>query len=117
MFQLDITITKKAWLSNPKERWNAGLEKAGLNFRQSLSRAHYPPVPPNSTYVRTGTLANKANFRITEPGQTMEFGSTYYLPFLLAPARTVQNWAGKKDEVLKALQDGFKAGVRDYKGE
>lgn len=116
MYSLQLTITRKEWLRNPEARWNAGLEHAGLQFRQHLQRSAYPPMNPGQTYVRTGTLADKAGFRIEEPGRVMVFGSTDYLQWLLIPARTVQNWAGKKDELTDAMKQGFVDGIKNYEG-
>jgi hypothetical protein len=110
-FSINLDIKKAAWLDHPAERWNAGLERAGLRFRNQLTISRYPPAPPLSTYVRTGTLAHKANFRITEVGKSMEFGSTSYLKFLLMPAKTVMHWQGKRKEVLDAMKSGFKFGI------
>ncbi len=117
MFQVELNVTKKAWLSNPPERWNSGLDRAGINFRQHLQSSYYPPIPPNSTYVRTGRLAHSANYKLTELGKVMEFGAVSYLKFLLMPARTVMHWAGKKEELLTAMQQGFADGIRHYSGE
>lgn len=116
MFEVQITVTKRAWLSNPAERWNAGLDRAGVNFRQHLQRAYYPPIPPASKYVRTGATADRANYNIIEFGKVMEFGGTSYLTYLLIPARTVQNWAGKKEELINAMQEGFRDGIVSYTG-
>jgi hypothetical protein len=115
-FSLSLNISKKEWLSQPAKRWNEGLEKAGVNFRQRLQISHYPPIPPNSTYTRTGNTAKVAGSNITKFGERMTYGSMDYLQFLLMPAKSVKHWAGKKEEVFKAMQDGFRAGVRDFKG-
>ncbi|HEY5911106.1 MAG TPA: hypothetical protein VJA21_10935 [Verrucomicrobiae bacterium] len=116
MFRIDITIREDDWLKHPAERWNAGLEKAGINFRQGLQRRHYPPAPAASRYVRTYMTADKANFKITEPGKVMEFGSVSYLQFLLVPTSTVAHWAGTKDKLVELMQSGFKNGVATYHG-
>ena len=116
MFNVQFKVSRKDWIRDPRKRWNAGLEKAGLNFRQGLQRSHYPPIPPTSTYRRTYTTANKAGFRILVEGAEMIFGSTEYLKWLLIPAVTVQHWEGKDQELLQGMQDGMRAGVRDYKG-
>lgn len=102
------------WLQDPSIRWNAGLENAGLQFRQRLQRENYPPPPPLSTYVRTGTLANKAGFNITEIGKIAEVGSTFYLPYLIDLDGRPENWAGKRDELFQYIQAGFKEGVKNY---
>ena len=119
MVKVEFTVKKAAWLSNPNLRWKAGLEKAGLQFRQRLQRENYPPAPPLSTYVRTGTLANKAGFNIYEAGGsvTMFFGSTFYLPYLLYGTPQWVGWTpfGKREELLQYMTAGFKAGVKDYK--
>jgi hypothetical protein len=111
---LSMNISMRAWMKDPTIRWNAGLARAGMAFHNQLSRTHYPPIPAGSTYTRTFTTAKKANFRITEPGHVMEFGSTYYLPYLLMPARTVAHWGSKKDEIKKAMEKGFREGVKDF---
>lgn len=60
--------------------------------------------------------ADKANFNITTFGEEMEFGSTSYLTFLLAPTKTVMNWAGTRERLLDLLQRGFKNGVTTFRG-
>lgn len=112
MFKIDFTINVKDWMRNPEKRWNAGLEGSGLQFRQRLQRQHYPPQPPLSHYIRTGTLANKAGFNIEDFGRVMVFGSTFYLPYLLDGP---ENWAGKRDELFQYMVAGFKEGVKNYK--
>lgn len=120
MFHMDFTVTKAKWLSNPNLRWRAGLEGfngvfgAGLEFRQGLQIQNYPPPPPMAWYVRTGTLAKKANFKVYEAGNTltMFFGSTFYLPHLLWVA---PNWSTKEPELLQAMRTGFVAGIQAYK--
>lgn len=116
--RLEFNVTKKQWLTNPNLRWKAGLEKAGLNFRQRLQRANYPPAPPLSTYIRTGTLANKAGFSIYESGGTitMYFGSTFYLPYLLYGTPSWVGWTpyGKKEEIVEAMKLGFQTGIIGY---
>jgi hypothetical protein len=116
MYTLDLQVTRKQWMSHPKERWNAGLERMGLNFRQGLQVAHYPAVPPGSRYVRTHILAKKANFRILEPGRVMEYGSTTYLTHLLKPAPSVAHWGGKRAELLDTMRKGFASGIKNFKG-
>jgi hypothetical protein len=60
------------------------LQAAGLSWRQNLQRSRYGTSPINTgTYIRTGTLANKTNFRILTVGREMEFFSTFYLKYLL----------------------------------
>lgn len=110
-----MKVTKKAWLDNPAIRWNQGLERAGLNFRTSLSRSHYPPLPPSGDH-RTYATAAKADFRITEFGRVMEFGSTFYLPFLLFGTRFMVGWPGKAGEIQDALSAGFKSGIIEFTG-
>lgn len=117
MFHFSIEVKQAAWMSNPADRWNAGLERAGLEFRQGVQISQYPPIPPDSTYIRTGTLAHKAGFSITRFGAEMQFGSTSYLPYLLRPAKSVQHWAGKREELVKAMQEGFAQGVKEYRSE
>jgi hypothetical protein len=114
LFKLEFTVTKARWLDDPNLRWRAGAEAAGVQFRQRLQRENYPPPPPMSTYVRTGTLANKANFAVYEVGGSVIvfFGSTFYLPHLLY---ITPNWSGKLPELLDYMQSGFIQGVRDYK--
>jgi len=115
-FDMTFKITKLPWMDYPAARWNEGLEKAAVNFRQHLQIETYPPIPPNSTYTRTGNTAKVAKGEVTKFGEVMQFGSMDYLKFLLMPAKSVKHWAGKKEEVFKAMQDGFRAGVRDFKG-
>ena len=117
MFGFELNVTKASWLSNPAERWNAGLERAGLEFRQGLQISQYPPAPTTSRYVRTGTLAHKAGFNIVRIGQAMTFGSTSYLPYLLIPAKSVRNWAGKREELVQAMSEGFAKGVKEFRNE
>ena len=114
--ELSLSITKKQWFSQPALRWNAGLNQAGVNWRQHLQRAYYPPAPPNSRYVRTGATADRANYNINDEGKEMDLGSTSYTIFLLMPARTVVNWSGKKDEEKLAIEQGFRDGVANYTG-
>lgn len=112
---VNVTITKKQWLDHPEDRWNAGLDKAGFNFRQGLQRSHYPPLPPSGDH-RNYTTADKADYNITEPGKRMEFGSTFYLPFLLNGTRFMQGWPGMGQSLRDLLEAGFKAGIKDYSG-
>ena len=46
----------------------------------------------------------------------LEFGSTFYLPFLLFPMKRtgVPKWPGKREELIQYMQAGFKSGVADY---
>lgn len=111
MYRVDFTIHMADWMQHPEKRWNAGLEVAGLQFRQRLQRQNYPPPPPMSTYIRTGTLANKAGFNITEFGRVALVGSTFYLPYLL---EGTPNWSGKQDELFQYIEAGFKDGVKNY---
>ncbi len=113
MVRVEFTVRKASWLSNPNLRWKAGLETAGLQFRQRLQRQNYPPPPPLSTYIRTGTLANKAGFSVAEGGSSivLTFGSTFYLSSLLYDT---PNWSGKKDELIQYMSRGFKDGVKNY---
>lgn len=113
-FQFEVTVTKKEWLSNPSKRWNAGLDRAGINYRQRLQRAHYPPIPPGSTYIRTGTLANKATYEIVEFGKTAELRGVFYEPYVLFGTSKWQGWPGKIDELKEYIQSGFKAGVKEF---
>ena len=117
MFKVEFSVRKAKWLSEPNLRWRAGLEKCGFQYRQRLQRSNYPPQSPTSTYQRTGTLANKAGFKIFEAGNlTLLFGSTFYLPYLLFDGKKRSAlWPGKKDEILQYMQAGFKEGVKDYK--
>lgn len=112
-FSFTVNITKKKWLDYPPQRWNAGLDAAGLNFRQLLQRAHYPPLPPRGS--RTYQTADQASYNITEVGKEMEFGSTSYLPFLLGGTSKMRGWPGKWHELQTGMQAGFRAGVRDYR--
>jgi len=113
-FSAQFTVQKKEWLEHPEQRWNKGLERAGMSFHNTLRFSNYPPIPPASTYKRTTATAKKANFRITTEGREMEFGSTEYLPYLLIPAKTVQHWAGKKDEILRNMKAAFKKGIKSF---
>lgn len=115
-FSLDVEFNQKQWMKNPALRANAGLERAGFNWRVALSRSHYPPINPKSRYRRTYLTADKANFHITIPGKEMEFGSTWYTPFLIFPMRRTGRplWPGKREEVIDLLQKGFASGVREY---
>ena len=85
MFSIKVEITTAAWIKNPKRRWQAGLEKAGLNWRQNLQRSHYGSTGSSfSTYARTGTLANKANYTFPRgEGTQVNLMATHYLRFLL----------------------------------
>lgn len=119
MFKFEFSVKKAKWLANPNLRWQKGLEGAGLQFRQRLQRSNYPPAPPMSTYIRTGTTANKAGFNIYQAGGslTMFFGSTEYLPYLLYGTDRWVGWTpwDKKGEILKYMEAGFKKGVKEYK--
>lgn len=81
--ELEFHVERKPWMKNPNLRWNAGLTEAGLQWRQHFQRAHYPAQSSSSTYRRTGTLANKSNYKITKEGRGMELQSTNYLKYLL----------------------------------
>jgi hypothetical protein len=88
---MEWNIKKLPWISKPVERWNAGLLRAGGNFRGAL--VTYSQLPKSPCYVRTGATRKKAGFKITKTGQEMEFGSTHYLKYplfgtgLYGPAR------------------------------
>ena len=85
-FSIQIDVTKKAWLENPKLRWQAGLEKAGIAWRNSLQPSNYGSTGSDfSTYARTGTLADKSNFIFPngEDGSEVDFISVFYLSYLL----------------------------------
>lgn len=119
MYKISFSVRNKKWLEDPRLRWKAGLEVAGLQFRQRLQRQNYPPPPPMSTYVRTGLTASKAGFKIEMPGRRliMWFGSTSYLPALLMGS---EHWVGwtpwkKKEEIIDYMSKGFKKGVVEYK--
>jgi len=112
-FSVTFTVTKKAWMSNPALRWDAGLNAAGMNFRTGLSREYYPPIPPSGDH-RTYQTADKAGFNITDPGHTMEFGSTFYLKFLLYGTSRMAGWPGKRDELVALMKQGFIFGVQNY---
>lgn len=111
---IDIRFeTKKAaWLDNPLLRTNAGLERALFNFRIGLSRGYYPPLPVGSH--RTYITADKADGNIVEFGQRAEFGSTFYLPYLLSGTRHMMGWLGKWDELQNLLERGFRSGFEEY---
>lgn len=120
MFKVDFQVKTAKWIKDPNLRWRAGLEGvqgAGMQFRQRLQIENYPPPPPMSTYVRTGTTAKKAGFRVIETGNTltMVFGSTFYLPYLLYGTEHWAGWVGKKEEILQYMEAGFKQGIKDYK--
>lgn len=114
LMDFQLRITKAKWLEHPRARWNAGLVRAGMSFHNQLARSKYPEDPPLSTYVRTFTLAKKANFRIVEEGNIMEFGSTHYLPYLLIPVRNAQNWAGMKDKIIERMRGAFYRGITKW---
>jgi hypothetical protein len=84
-FSIQIDITRKAWLENPKLRWQAGLEKAGIAWRNSLQPSNYGSTGSDwSTYSRTGTLADKSNFIFPAgEGEEVDFISVFYLSYLL----------------------------------
>lgn len=115
MFSFSVSVTRKEWMQNPRIRLNAGLERAGINFRTGLSRAHYPPLPPSGDH-RTYQTADKANSNITDFGHIMEFGSTFYLPFLLWGTSRMAGWPGKQQELEKLMKAGFISGVKEYQG-
>lgn len=84
MFKVQFDIKKAPWLDRPNSRWNAGLEAAGLSWRQELQRSRYGTSPIDSgLYQRTGTLADKTTFEITEEGRSMNLISAVYLKYLL----------------------------------
>jgi len=112
-WSLSVQVKRKKWMKNPSLRWNAGLIEAGLNFRTGLSRGHYPPVPPSGN-VRTYQTADKAGARIVETGRVMEFGATFYLPFILYGTRKWEGWPGKRIELVDLMKLGFADGVRNY---
>lgn len=111
-----ITVTKKQWLSQPAERWNAGLMAAGMNFRTGLARSHYPPLAPSGWTGRRYGTADKADFRIEELGKVMSFGSTSYLPYILGGTKYWVGWPGKANELLTMMSDGFLYGIKNYVG-
>lgn len=85
MFSVTWKVSKAKWLEEPHLRWNAGLEKAGEAWRQNLQRSRYgnSPIANIASYQRTGTLANKSNYRIVTEGKEMEFFSVEYTKYLL----------------------------------
>jgi hypothetical protein len=113
-FSAQFTIQKKEWLEHPEQRWNKGLERAGMSFHNTLRFSNYPPIPPASTYKRTTATAKKANFRITQVGREMEFGSTSYLPYLLIPAKTVQHWGNKRYNIVNNMRNAFRKGIAKF---
>lgn len=117
VWEIKLQVNKKKWLSNPKSRWNAGLERAGLNFRQGLQRSHYPAIPPHTQSVRTYMTADKAGFRVVDYGHIMVFGSTFYLPFILDGTRKWEGWPGKKDELRALMEEGFRSAIVEFEGE
>ena len=114
MFSFHVKVTQAEWLKHPEARWNAGLVAAGLNFKQSVSRSHYPPLPVGGH--RTYATADKADFTIVETGRRMEFGSTFYFPFILGGTKKWEGWPGFGGDIVDAMIAGFIAGVRDYAG-
>lgn len=117
VWEIRLQVTKKKWLSEPKKRWNAGLDRAGFNFRQGNQREHYPPVPPHTKSVRTYATADKAGYRIVEFGRVMVFGSTFYLPFILDGTRKWEGWPGHKAFLRGLMEDGFRSAIVDYEDE
>lgn len=115
MFTIDISVSKAEWLSRPTERWNAGLEAAGLAFRQDLQIEKYPPAPAETSYIRTGHTAANAGFNITIVGQEMQFGSMFYLPYLLFGTTKWIGWPGKQDEIKSDMIAAFKEGVANFR--
>lgn len=114
MITLNFHVTKAEWLNNPNGRWNNGLKRAGANWIGGLKR--YPPKPPRSTYVRTGTLRKKANFLIVEEGKQMDVGTVSYgRPVLLNSEKRARNWIGKLNEVIEAMKRGFAKGIQENK--
>ena len=82
---VDVKVTMKDWIKNPRKRWQAGLEGAGIAWRQNLGRSHYGDTGSDfTTYTRTGTLANKSNFIFPRgEGVEVDFISVAYLAYLL----------------------------------
>jgi len=112
MFSLSLNITRKAWMSNPRIRWDAGLQRAGLAWRTSNSRAFEPPINPS--YTRTGQFADKSDFEITEVGKSMNFGGVFYSPFVLFGTSKWVGWPGHLDNSASMMQQGFINGVKEY---
>ncbi len=111
-FSLNIAVTKKPWMDNPKLRWDAGLQRCGQAWRTSNSPSYEPPINPS--YDRTGTFGRSSDFEITEMGTTMTFGSTFYAPFILFGTRKWEGWPGHMDNSVDMMAEGFRNGVRDY---
>lgn len=112
-----MKVTKKPWLDHPEERWNKGLLYAGSNFRQGLQRDHYPPLPPSGVNVRTYMTADKAGSNVVEFGRQLDFGSTYYLAFILYGTSKWQGWPGKYEELIDLMRRGFAAGIAEDREE
>lgn len=112
-FSINITVTRKNWMSDPKLRWNAGLDRAGNAWRTSNARSTYPPIPPSGDR-RTNQFADQSDYEITEPGVSMNFGSTFYAPFILFGTRKWAGWPGHLDSSVDMMKDGFINGVREY---
>ena len=111
-FSINITVTKKPWMSNPRLRWNAGLQRAGLAWRTSNSPMYEPPINPS--YDRTGTFGRSSDFEITEEGVSMDFGSVFYGPFIDFGTSKWSGWVGHLDNSVSMMSEGFKNGVADY---
>lgn len=63
------------WLRNPRQRWNQGLEAAGVAYMGAMQKY---PGRRSGSYKRTGTLGNKAKYTITRQGEQMNFEAVTY---------------------------------------
>jgi hypothetical protein len=79
MAEDDIVLPR--WLDAPDEMIHAGLERAGLSYRQSMQMGNLPPIPADG--YRSGTLSNKANYKIDGDNKGMDLTSTYYAKFAI----------------------------------
>lgn len=67
-FDLKVNINSSR-IKNPKAFAQAALEAGGRGFIAAMQ--DYPPQKADSTYARTGTLGNKAQFSTVEYGETL----------------------------------------------
>jgi hypothetical protein len=138
----EFNISRKPWIRNPVLRWDAGLQRAGIAWRNTL--ASYPPRE-SGCYSRTGTLRDKANFSITEVGREMNLLGVFYTRYALwgtgiyGPSGTAilpkkgkylwfpcgdklirarqssgYIWEGKLEEAATAMKDELKKGIGEY---
>ena len=79
MISWTFDIKKKPFVDHPNLLWNEGLKDAGAGWSSEMKK--YPPS--QSSYRRTHTMGDKANFNITSEGTSMDLTGVFYTKYVL----------------------------------